>query len=138
MHRRSAGYRLTVYPIWDAVVAPLIEATAPSRIVEIGALRGDTTVRPLASLGPDVELHVIDPAPQFDPSVHERDFGGRYIFHRDLSLNALPLLPPVDLALIDGDHNWYTVTEELRMLWDTAHRAGLPAPVFVLHDVAWP
>lgn len=127
-----------MYPFWDVVVAPIIDATAPTHIVEIGALRGDTTARLLDTLGPDVELHVIDPAPSFDPGEHERAFAGRYVFHRDLSLNVLPALLPVDVALIDGDHNWYTVTGELEMLWEGAHAAGRPAPVYVLHDVAWP
>src|ERR1700693_4108779 len=111
---------------------------APERVVEIGALRGDTTVSLLDSLGADAQLHVIDPAPQFDPSEHARRFAGRYVFHRDLSLNVLRTLDPVDIALIDGDHNWYTVVNELRLLRDRADAAARPAPVFVLHDVCWP
>ena len=62
-------------------------------MVEIGALRGDTTVRLLDLLGPESELHVIDPLPNFDPEEHERRFPGRYIFHRDISHNVLPDLP---------------------------------------------
>ena len=31
---------------------------------------------------PSAELHVIDPAPEFDPAEHERAFPGRYVFHR--------------------------------------------------------
>ena len=110
----------------------------PARVVEVGALRGETTSKLLQSLGADAELHVIDPAPQFDPNEHERRWRGRYVFHRDVSLNVLPELDPVDLALIDGDHNWYTVLNELRMLRDRAHVAGSAAPVLVLHDVCWP
>jgi hypothetical protein len=51
---------------------------------------------------------------------------------------VLPHLAPVDLALIDGDHNWYTVSHELQLLEAAAVRADLPGPVFVLHDVGWP
>jgi cephalosporin hydroxylase len=89
-------------------------------------------------LGPDSELHVIDPVPRFDPAEHEAQFPGRYVFHRALSLEVLPTLPPVDVALIDGDHNWYTVHNELKLLAATAAAAGQPLPVLVLHDVAWP
>ncbi len=110
----------------------------PERVVEIGALRGDTTSQLLASLGAGTELHVIDPAPQFDPAEHERRGGGRFIFHRDISLNVLPELEPVDLALVDGDHNWYTVSNELRLLHERADAARRFAPVLVLHDVCWP
>jgi cephalosporin hydroxylase len=92
----------------------------------------------LDRLGPDAELHVIDPSPEFDPAEHERRFPGRYIFHRDLSLNVLPQLAPVDVALVDGDHNWYTVFHELKQLAATASAAGAQLPVLVMHDVCWP
>ena len=105
-----------MYPFWERVVWPLVQATRAQRIVEIGALRGETTALMLEKLGPDTELHVIDPVPEFDPAEHEKKFPGRYIFHRDVSHIVLPTLPPVDVALIDGDHNWFTVYHELRML----------------------
>jgi len=127
-----------MYPFWDRVVWPVIQATHARRIVEIGALRGETTALMLERLGPDTELHVIDPVPEFDPAAHERQFPGRYLFHRDVSHNVLPQLPAVDVALIDGDHNWFTVYHELRILSETARRAGAPLPVLIMHDVCWP
>jgi hypothetical protein len=127
-----------MFPFWDDIVAPVIEAVGAKRIVEIGALRGDQTELMLQRLGPDVELHVIDPLPFFDPAEHERRFAGRYVFHRDLSVNVLRELPALDVALIDGDHNWYTVFTELNLLADAARGAGEPMPVMVLHDVGWP
>ena len=127
-----------MYPFWERVVWPLVQATRAHRIVEIGALRGETTALMLEKLGPDTELHVIDPVPEFDPAEHEKKFPGRYIFHRDVSHSVLPTLPPVDVALIDGDHNWFTVYHELRMLRETARQAGAPLPVLVMHDVGWP
>ena len=101
-------------------------------------MRGETTVRMLDDLGADAELHVIDPEPQFDPTEHERAFAGRYHFHRGLSLDVLPTLGPIDAALIDGDHNWYTVVNELRLLAEGARRHGTGLPVLVLHDVCGP
>jgi cephalosporin hydroxylase len=127
-----------MFPLWDDVIAPVIETVGPRRIVEIGALRGETTVRMLKRLGPTCELHVIDPEPQFDPTEHEQMFPGRYHFHRGTSLDVLPRLPPADVALVDGDHNWYTVFHELRLLAENARRAEVPLPVLVLHDVEWP
>jgi cephalosporin hydroxylase len=92
----------------------------------------------LDDLGSDAELHVIDPEPAFDPAEHEQRFPGRYRFHRGLSHDVLPTLGPVDAALIDGDHNWYTVYNELRLLADGARRHGTQLPVLILHDVLWP
>jgi cephalosporin hydroxylase/predicted O-methyltransferase YrrM len=127
-----------MFPFWDAVIAPALDAAGARRILEIGALRGETTRLVLDHLGPDAELHVIDPAPEFDPAALEREFPGRFVFHREISHEVLPRLPAVDAALVDGDHNWYTVFHELRMLDDAARRAGRPLPLLVLHDVCWP
>ena len=127
-----------MFPFWQDVISPIVRAVAPRRVVEIGALRGETTVRMLQDLGPGCELHVIDPEPQFDPAEHERAFPGQYVLHQGLSHDVLPGLPAPDVALIDGDHNWYTVFHELRMLAATAAAAGAPLPVLVLHDVCWP
>jgi cephalosporin hydroxylase len=127
-----------MYPFWETVVAPIIEAAEARRIVEIGALRGETTVLLLDALAPNSEIHVIDPLPEFDPGEHERRFPGRYVFHRDLSLNVLDDIGAFDVALVDGDHNWYTVYNELRALARTSRAAGAALPVLVLHDVCWP
>jgi cephalosporin hydroxylase/glycosyltransferase involved in cell wall biosynthesis len=127
-----------MFPFWDTAIEPILRASNAKRVLEIGAFRGETTVLLVDLLGADTELHVVDPLPQFDPGEHERRFRGRYVFHRDTSHNVLPHLPPVDVALIDGDHNWYTVYHELKMLESTAHEAGRPLPALVMHDVCWP
>jgi cephalosporin hydroxylase/glycosyltransferase involved in cell wall biosynthesis len=127
-----------MFPFWEIAIRPVLEAVRARRVIEIGALRGETTTLMLECLGADAELHVIDPAPEFDPAEHERAFPGRYIFHHDISHNVLPLLPPADIALIDGDHNWYTAYHELKMLSATAHDAGSPFPILMMHDVCWP
>lgn len=127
-----------MFPFWDVAVWPLVRAVGARRIVEIGALRGETTTLMLEDLDAAVELHVIDPVPEFDPSEHERRFPGRYIFHRALSHDVLPGLPAVDVALVDGDHNYFTVFHELRLLGEAARREERALPVLVLHDVAWP
>ena len=127
-----------MFPLWEAAIAPVLGAAGARRIVEIGALKGENTRLMLDFLGPEAELHVIDPAPDFDPTEHEQMFAGRYHFHRDLSHDVRPRLAPMDAALIDGDHNWYTVYHELKMLAEVARTAGAPLPLLVLHDVGWP
>src|SRR6478735_6291288 len=122
-----------MFPLWDVAIAPVLHAIRARRVVEIGALRGETTVKMLKDLGPDAELHVVDPVPDFDPSEHEREFAGHYYFHEALSLDVLPTLEPMDAALLDGDHNWYTVYNELRILGEVSRRAGAPLPVIVMH-----
>ena len=127
-----------MFPLWDVAIAPVLSACGARKVVEIGALRGENTVQILDHLGPEGELHVIDPVPDFDPAEHEQQFPGRYFFHEALSLDVLPELEPMDAALIDGDHNWWTVYNECRMLAKSALDAGRFMPVMILHDVGWP
>ena len=127
-----------MFPFWEKVVAPILELAEVKRLVEIGALRGENTRQILDTVGPEAELHVIDPVPDFDPEEHATEFGGQYIFHRDLSVNVLGGLGAMDAALVDGDHNWYTVYNECRLLAEAARGDGAPLPVMIFHDVAWP
>ena len=127
-----------MFPFWEKVVAPVLGAAQVRRIVEIGALRGENTQQILDHIGPEAELHVIDPVPDFDPDEHRERFGRGYIFHRDLSINVLGNLPPMDGALIDGDHNWYTVYNECRLLAEVSAAHDAPLPVMIFHDVSWP
>ena len=127
-----------MFPLWDVAIAPVLHAAHARHVVEIGAWRGETTERMLDDLGPGAGLDVIDPEPAFDPSGQEERFPGRFRFHRGASLDVLPTLGPLDAALIDGDHNWFTVYNELRLLADGARRHGTALPVLILHDVLWP
>jgi cephalosporin hydroxylase/GT2 family glycosyltransferase len=124
-------------PLWDEVIAPVIDAVGARRVIAIGALPGEAT-RMLARLGPDCDLHVIDPRAQFDPAEDQRGFSGRYHLHQGASHDVLPALPTADLILIDGDHNWFTVFHELRFAAEAAAGAGAALPVLILHDVGWP
>lgn len=134
---RRARSRVAVHRFWASVVRPLLEACEPAVVVEVGAASGAHTRR----LGPWCEahgatLHVVDPAPRFD---HESAPWARHaVFHRVPSLAVLDRLGPVAVALLDGDHNWYTVIGELRLLASTAHGTEGPPPVVLCHDVLWP
>jgi cephalosporin hydroxylase/glycosyltransferase involved in cell wall biosynthesis len=127
-----------MFPFYDDVIAPILRASGAQRILEIGIRQGATTAQLLEQLAPGAELHAIDPVPDFDAAALARAFPGRYLVHADTSHKVLPGLPPFDVALIDGDHNWFTVYHELRMLAETSRRAGVELPVCILHDVGWP
>ena len=53
------------------------------------------------------------------------------------SLAAMPALGPVDAWVIDGDHNYYTVYNELLLAEANARAGGRPL-LALLHDVSWP
>src|SRR5439155_759522 len=54
-----------------------------------------------------------------------------------MSIDALPVIEPSDVYVIDGDHNYFTVSEELRLVALRGHERW-PFPLVVLHDVWWP
>ena len=60
------------------------------------------------------------------------------MFHGSSSLEALAAIPEIDAALIDGDHNWHTVSAELGLLAEGATRANAPLPLVLAHDAGWP
>lgn len=118
----------------QAFVVPLLGNKRWRSVCEIGASLGDGTSM-LASV-PGVNVTVIDPC--FDCDLGEKFAGNpRVQVRKGTSLEVLPQLSTVfDCILIDGDHNWYTVFEELKAI----SRGGLlrPGGIVFFHDVEWP
>jgi hypothetical protein len=126
---------------WEPVVSRVLRAASPAVIAEIGARHGETTARLLAFAAESgCVVHSIDPAPSdlFDLNGMRRAYGDRFVFHRSLSLDAIPEIERIDAVLIDGDHNWYTVYNELELLAKQAAAQGRDFPLALLHDVDWP
>jgi hypothetical protein len=126
---------------WDAVVKPLLGASHARTVVEVGIAAGATTTKLLESAGElDFVVHGIDPAPSetLDLEALIRDSDGRFVLHRERSLQALPRIRDADVVLLDGDHNWYTVFNELETLARVAAEERRDFPLTFLHDVDWP
>lgn len=120
---------------WNAILAPLLAELTPRHVVEVGSEFGHNTKNLLAFLeGSGGRLDVIDPAPQFPYQEWREASSADFHVHRTTSLEMLPALGAADLVLLDGDHNWYTVVEELRIIG----REFEEFPVVLLHDVGWP
>jgi hypothetical protein len=77
----------------------------------------------------------VDPAPQPE-LIQLSESRDDLQLIRKPSLEAVPDLPAVDALLIDGDHNYYTVSEELRLVAERFPERE--APLVILHDVSWP
>ena len=123
---------------FESVVSPLLDIVSPARIVEIGAAEGaNSTMVARWCESHQAHLDIIDTAPRFDPTVFEREHHAAKV-HVGRSLDLLTSVPPPDVALIDGDHNWYTVYHELKALAGAAASQGKPFPVCVFHDTGWP
>lgn len=119
----------------EIMLACLTAAEAKS-VVEVGAYAGDMT-RVLLGWGKEhgARVSAIDPSPQ-DELVALAEGDPDLELIRATSHEALRELPRHDALFIDGDHNYYTVSEELRLVQEAS--ADGPFPLLLFHDVAWP
>jgi methyltransferase family protein len=118
------------------IMLACLDAAAVRSIAEVGAFAGDLT-RLLVSwaAGAGARVQAIDPAPQPGLQQLAAEHPELELIRRT-SLEALPSIPLPDAIVIDGDHNYYTVSEELRIIAERAAGRGLPLLLF--HDVLWP
>ena len=123
---------------WEKIILPLLQSFGVKRIVEIGAEHGLNTSNLLQYCrAVNGELFVIDPAPRFDIQQYKMHFHKEFHMLLDYSLEILPHLKQFDCILIDGDHNWYTVYHELKLVEIMAQQQER-FPLVFLHDTQWP
>jgi hypothetical protein len=114
----------------------LFEAVGARSVVEVGAYAGDLT-RVLVQWADQTDgtVAAIDPAPQPALVALADEHAGLALI-RETSLASLGEIELPDVVIIDGDHNYYTVSEELRLIGSRV--AGAQLPLLLFHDVSWP
>ena len=118
------------------LIVACLDACGARSVVEVGAFAGDLTALLLdwaATVG--ARVTAIDPEPQEQLVRLERSRAELDLV-RATSHAALAEIAPPDAVVIDGDHNYFTVTEELRIVAERAEDGRLPLLLF--HDVCWP
>jgi precorrin-6B methylase 2 len=118
------------------IILALLDAAAVASVVEIGAFRGELTRDLLGwAEGRGARVAAVDPAPTQELLELAREHPELDLI-RKTSFEALDGMPIPDAVIIDGDHNYYTVTGELQRI----HRRGpdVVSPLVMLHDVGWP
>jgi hypothetical protein len=113
-----------------------LDAVAAKSVVEIGAYAGDLT-RVLLDWGASSDARIV----AIDPTPHSRlielsEQHPELELIREPSLDALRNFSLPDAVIIDGDHNYYTVSEELNRIDESA--PGREIPLLLFHDVGWP
>lgn len=125
--------------LWGKILKPIVSAAECKSILEIGAEYGASTKILLDYVKKvDGHLHCIDPVPGFDAVQFQKDNKENLSFYQDLSLNVLPEIKGIDLAMVDGDHNWYTVYNELKMIEEAHCHDPMQQPLTFVHDIGWP
>ena len=118
------------------LMVPCLDAVSARSIIEVGAYAGDLTrllVDWAAAAG--ARVAAIDPSPQ-EALERLADDREELELIRRTSFDALPDVELADVVVIDGDHNYFTVTRELELIEQRAAGGGLPLLLF--HDVCWP
>jgi hypothetical protein len=120
------------------LVMNVLDAAGGASVTEVGALDGDLTR--LLLLWADRSggrVIAVDPSPHPDLEMLARDRAQLRLI-RAPSHTALAQLPLSDTIILDGDHNYYTVSEELRLVSERAAEQQRRLPLLLLHDVGWP
>ena len=118
------------------LILPLLETAGTRSIAEVGAYAGDfTAVLADWAAGSDTRVIAIDPTPQAALSELAAERSNVELIERT-SLDALAEMELTDAIVLDGDHNYHTVSGELATIGERAPGAELP--LVLLHDVAWP
>ncbi|NLD67822.1 MAG: class I SAM-dependent methyltransferase [Limnobacter sp.] len=120
------------------ITLPVLEAADARSVCEIGAEHGgNSTVLGDWLAGRGGTLVSIDPAPGRAFLDWLAGQGERVRHLPATSLAAIEAAGAHDAWFIDGDHNWYTVFNELSLIHRVQRAAGRPLLV-MLHDIDWP
>lgn len=122
----------------DEIVLALFDRCRPASVLEIGSEHGGFSKQLYERcVGGQALLHTVEPFPA--PAVVELAKSSDS-FHLYVDKSIPHLLAsgcPSDFVVIDGDHNWFTVYNELTLIaksWESQAMTG----TIVLHDVSWP
>lgn len=112
-----------------------LDAAGARSVMEVGAYAGDLTQLLLEwAAQRDATVTAVDPAPQAALARLERERPDLHLI-REPSIEALQRAELPDAIVVDGDHNYWTVSEELRII---GQRAPDTLPLLLFHDVSWP
>lgn len=129
--------------IFWTLIEPILTTFPARRVCEIGLAEGAFTARLLA-WGREHGCAYVGIDPAMDRAAARRVFGaepaGACEVRQDHSLAVLPTLDRCDAYILDGDHNFFTVRNELALIAGAAGGAGAGQrqPVVFVHDVGWP
>jgi hypothetical protein len=115
-----------------------LDAAEARSVAEVGAFMGELTrLLMLWADATSANVVAIDPLPHADLEQLERERDDLELI-RETSISALGHIPLTDAFILDGDHNYYTLSEELRIISERVSANGGRLPLLLLHDVGWP
>lgn len=117
---------------FSSLIFPSLEAAGARDVLEIGSEAGLLT-RELCEWARerDGSVTAVEPLPRDEHRALERELGLCLVVGK--SPAALEGLPRFDAYVVDGDHNYWCVSQEVRHAF-----SDHASPLVILHDVAWP
>ena len=109
--------------LWNSIIYPILRCLITKNIIEYG-------------LSNNSHLIIIDPVINLDLDEFKIEYNNQIEFYPELSLSRLPFLEDYDIILIDGDHNWYTVYNALKIIEENFKNKQFP--VIFITGVGWP
>ena len=120
------------------LVFQCLDVVEPRSVVEIGGEGGTFTSELLAwAEARGVKVRCIDPAPSEALVKMVEASPGAELLHAR-STDALADMEPADVYFVDGDHNYFTLSSELRAIEAARNEGPDGYPLLFLHDVGWP
>lgn len=116
----------------------VLDAAGIRSLAEIGAYAGVLTGALLDWAEPvGARVIAVDPTPQEEllALARERE---KLELKQSTSVEAIPAMEVPDAFVIDGDHNYFTVSEELRLIAERVSQTSGSMPLLLFHDVCWP
>jgi hypothetical protein len=135
LHKRTPTDQyspLNMHELWSTILAPVLDALCPKLTLDVG--QDDARVATLCA-------QYVAP---WEGRVHSLQPVARTVSERNLTIEALGEISTsafpadVDLALLHGDPNWWSVWQTLQALATVALEAGRPLPVVLVHNVGPP
>lgn len=120
---------------FEALICAAFDVAGVRSVAEIGGEDGFLTKKLLRWAGTGRSVSVIDPDPSATLVELERENANLQLISLK-SIDGLDKLGEIDAFLVDGDHNYFTVSTELRMIEERSKAPGFP--LVFLHDVGWP
>jgi hypothetical protein len=118
------------------VIEPVLDAAGARSVAELGAYAGDFTSILLDwAAGREARIVAVDPLPQPELTALAESRPELDLIPKT-SAEALREMELPDAVIIDGDHNYHTVSEELESIFGRCDGADLP--LILMHDVGWP
>jgi len=120
------------------LIEKILKAQVTKSLCEIGVETGTMSSRLLQFCKINGSRYI-----GIDPSVSD-EFTEKvvlegWVFYRDSSANVLAHLQLCDAYIVDGDHNYTTVLQELELIRARVlENGGSGQTVVIVHDVGWP